>query len=138
LLALLLAACGGSSALTKSQLASKVNAACATLASAAQAAGTSPSDFNTNAVSAAAYLDKGKAAGDAFRASIDKLVPPDSEKATWNTFKTAVDKADTLLDTADRKAHNKDPSGLADYNQSQAEGNQIKAGAAQLGVTTCV
>ena len=138
LLATVLTACGGSSTLTKSQLVSKLSAACTTLASAATSAGAPPSDFDTNPVSAAAYLDKAKPAGDAFRASIDKLVPPDSEKSAWNTFVATVDKADSLLDTADTKAHNKDRSGLTDYSKSNAAGAQIKADAAQLGVTTCV
>jgi hypothetical protein len=137
--ACLIAGCGGggSSKLTKSELASKESAACKTVAVALRGLGDRPSDFATNPTSAAKYLDKLKAIIDKFDARTKSLAPPDSEKASFNHYVSLLDSATKLLDTADQKAHAKDPSGIQDFNKSNGYGPRLQAAAKTIGVTSC-
>jgi hypothetical protein len=137
--ACLIAGCGGggSSKLTKSELASKESAACKTVAVALRGLGDRPSDFASNPTSAANYLDKLKAIIDRFDARTKGFVPPDSDKASYDHYVSLLNSATKLLDTADQKAHAKDPSGIQDFNKSNAYGPQLQAAAKTIGVTSC-
>jgi hypothetical protein len=137
--ACLIAGCGGggSSKLTKAELVSKESAACKTVAAGLRGLGDRPSDFATNPTSAAKYLDKLKAIIDKFDARTKSLVPPDSAKADWNHLVSLLNQATTLLDSADKKAHAKDPSGIQDFNKSNGYGPQLQAAAKKIGVSSC-
>jgi hypothetical protein len=137
--AVLLVGCGGggSSKLTKAELVSKESAACKTVAVALRGLGDRPSDFATNPTSAAKYLDKLKTIIDNFDSRTKSFTPPDSEKADWNHFVALLNQATTLLDTADQKAHAKDPSGIQAFNKSNGYGPQLQAAAKKIGVTSC-
>jgi Flp pilus assembly protein TadG len=138
LLCAAIAGCGGSSkTLTQAQLVSKAHAACTTLFSTLNSVPAPPGDFKTNASAAAQYLDSIKPAVDTFRKTIDGLQPPSSLKAKWTSFASIVDNTGSLLDSADTKAHARDPSGIADYNKANANAPKLKATASAMGITGC-
>jgi hypothetical protein len=137
LIACTLVACGGSSKLTKAQLVSKANAACATYANEIRTVGPLPTDFKTDATVASRYLDQLKPPVTKFKATVDRLVPPDSLKSAWGQFVSLIDSSAQSLNTATQKAHAKDSSGIADFDRANSNGPAIRAAASQLGLTAC-
>jgi hypothetical protein len=137
--AIALAGCGGggSSGLSKPQLAAKANAACSAYTSAAGRI-TPPSDFTTNPVAAAAYLDKLRPLVTAQAHTLLGLKPAASAKPLWDQFTAGVKRLDALFYSADAKAHAKDRSGLSDLAQlatyKQSTLNPI---ANRLGASDC-
>jgi hypothetical protein len=111
-------ACGGGSSgaqlsLSKSQLAAKVNAACASYVKASTAV-PQPRDFTSNAASAAAYLDKLRPLVESEHAAIAGLKPVPELGARFEQFRAASSHELRLFVSALAKAHATDPSGLRD------------------------
>jgi hypothetical protein len=113
--ALALAACGGSSSggLSNAQLQAKVNAACKSYNTAVSKI-QPPSDFTTNAVAAAAYLDKVKPLVQGEYNAIESLKPSGSLKSDFARYLADGKHQLALFNTVLAKAHAKDRSGLAD------------------------
>jgi hypothetical protein len=102
---------GGSSGLSKAQLASKTESVCK--ASADKIRGISqPSDFATNADAAAAYLDKVDAVYKDAQQQLSAVKPADSLKSQWATINSKLGAVVKVVDDVTQKAHKHDKSGL--------------------------
>jgi hypothetical protein len=113
---LAVSACGGGSSpaqLSKSQLAARVDAACASYVKASSAV-PQPRDISSNAASAAAYLDKLKPLVESEHAAIAGLKPVPELRARFAQFRAASSHQLGLFESALAKAHAKDPNGLRD------------------------
>jgi outer membrane murein-binding lipoprotein Lpp len=138
--ALALAGCGssGSSGLSKSALAAKVNAACTAYKTGVNAI-PQPSDFVQNPVAAAAYLDKLKPFIDAEYNSITALQPDSSVKADFDAYVTDGKRQTALFNDARAKAHARNPAGLQDIRQAQVYKQTVLVPLERkLGFTACL
>src|SRR5207248_9442465 len=106
---------GGSSngKLSKSKLAAKVNAACASYAKASTAI-AEPRDFVSNAASAAAYLDKLRPLVESEHDAIARLDPAPEARAQFNRFQAASTHQLGVFENAPAKAYANDRSGVQD------------------------
>jgi hypothetical protein len=113
-----LAGCGGggSSGLSKQELAAKTQAICASSSKKINAI-QQPSDFATNPQAAAAYLDKVVVIYKDAANQLKALKPADSVKSQWNSITGQLDKLTALVQDIDQKAHNKDRTGIAELQQ---------------------
>jgi hypothetical protein len=107
---------GGSSGLSQKDLAAKTESVCSSSSKKITAI-QQPSDFTTNPQAAAAYLDKVLAVYKDAADKLKALKPADSVKSQWNGITGQLDKLITLIDDIDKKAHNKDRSGIAELQQ---------------------
>jgi hypothetical protein len=117
--ALAIAGCGssgGSSGLSKADLASKTTAICKDSATKIKGI-TQPSDFATNANAAAGYLDKIDAVYKDAQQKITALKPADSVKSQWSTITSKLGAVVKVVDDVTQKAHNHDQSGLSELQQ---------------------
>lgn len=133
-----LAACGGSSSssgLSRSQIVSQANTICA--AGVAQSASIkAPASFQNPTV-VADYLNKIEPITASQTAKLEALKPVNSVKPQWDTYIAARKFGLGLLQTLQRKANAKDPSGLTDLQQVPAMQRRIIAAADALGATQC-
>lgn len=138
-LALGLGACGGggSSGLSRSEIAKQANQICADGQKQQLAAGSAPSDFRTNPAAAAAFLDKYVPIVDGVASKLRALKPNAGVKADWSAFVAKFDQATMLVDSARTKARSKDASGIKDIQQAAALGNATNDAATKAGATTC-
>jgi Putative metallopeptidase len=138
--AIVLAGCGGSggsSDLSKTELASKANAICASSTAAVNRL-KAPADFSTNAVAAAAYLDKVLRLEQSGVDQLKALQPASDVKADYQAYVADLSHQLGLLRGADRKAHAKDPSGLQDLTALQTYQQKTSHPAAlRVGLTKC-
>ena len=137
--ALALGGCGSSSSsgLSKAQLAASANAACSAYTTAA-ARIPQPSDFVTNPVAAAAYLDKLKPLVAKEESTLLALKPSSSVKPLWDQIAAAGTHVDALFYDADAKAHAKNRAGLVDLEQGASyKQSTLNALSDQLGATAC-
>ncbi|MDQ6778876.1 MAG: hypothetical protein M3071_22235 [Actinomycetota bacterium] len=136
-----LAGCGGSSSsggLSRAQLASKANAACTSYNTAANSI-PQPSDFTTNPVAAAAYLDKLKALAGSTFVTITGLHPASSVKPDFVHYIAAERRSIGYLTAADARAHAKNPAGLKDLAAAaKYKRTTIVPLATRLGFTACI
>jgi hypothetical protein len=84
-------------------------------------------------VVAANHLDLLRPTFDKLDTDVNALVPPDAMKKTWTKFVADTGQITWLLDTTDRKAHAKDPTGVADFNTANRLGPTSRADAATGG-----
>jgi Putative metallopeptidase len=140
LAAIVLAGCGGSggsSDLSKAELVSKANAICSTSTATINKI-QAPADFSSNAVAAAAYLDKVLKFEQSGVDRLKALKPASDVKADYEAYMTDLSHQLGLLRSADRKAHAKDPSGLKDLDAIATYQKQTSHPAAlRLGLTKC-
>jgi hypothetical protein len=130
-----LAACGGSSTLSKSALVSKANSICA--AAVSQSSGIQqPTSFQNPAV-VAAYLNKIEPITASATSKLEALKPDSSVKSEWDAYIAARKSGLQLLQTLQHKANTKDPSGLADLQRVPAMQQQVVAAANALGASEC-
>jgi hypothetical protein len=137
--AVALGGCGGSSssALSKPQLVAKVNPICGSLRSAAIKI-TVPSDFTSNPVAAAGYLDQVVKLADVEYKHLKALTPDSSVKSDYNDFLASVGQDLASLKSGDAKAHAKDPTGISVLRDEGIHSNDItRPQAANLGFTVC-
>lgn len=138
-IALTIAGCGGSGDLTKSQLAQKVNAACAAYDAGLKRIGPQPNDFALNPASAAAYLDKVKPLLDTADSAVKNLKPDDSVKADFDRFLAAVARQRTYFESARTKSHAQDPGALQDISSAaNLKKDVLNPLDQKLGFTSCV
>jgi hypothetical protein len=131
--------CGGSGGLTRAQLATKVNGACAAYDSGLKRLGPQPSDFAQNPASAAAYLDKVKPLLDAAYNEIKDLKPADSVKADFDRFLSYVTRQRAFFESARTKSHASDPGALLDISSAGNLKKDVLTPLDQkLGFTRCV
>ncbi|MDQ6805768.1 MAG: hypothetical protein M3065_12550 [Actinomycetota bacterium] len=140
---LALAGCGSSSSTTSSglsraQLAVKVNAACRSYDTAANAI-PQPNDFATNPAAAAAYLDKLKKLANSTFVTVTALQPDSSVKSDFTKYVADETRNIGYLVSADAKAHAKDPSGLKDLEAAaRFKSTTIVPLDRKLGFTSCI
>jgi hypothetical protein len=135
--ALAIAGCGnsGSSGLSKAQLNAKASAICSA-ATANQPA--QPQDFTTNSTAAAAYLDKLLTVITPATNQMAALKPTSSLKAQFAAYVATLRQELALVESADRKAHAHDPSGIQDIQRASSFASQAKSEASALGFTGCM
>jgi Putative metallopeptidase len=137
---IVLAGCGGSggsSDLSKSELASRANAICASSTAAVNKI-PAPADFSSNAVAAAAYLDKVVRLEQSGVNQLKGLKPASDVKAGYEAYLADLSHQLGLLRSADHKAHAKDSSGLQDLSAMQAYQQKTSHPAAlRVGLTKC-
>jgi hypothetical protein len=135
--AVAIAGCGGSSGLSKDKLAAKANAICAKSTAAVDRI-PAPADFNTNAVSAAAYLDKVVRLEQSGVASLKALKPASGVKGQFDAYLADLSHQLALVRSADGKAHAKDTSGQQDLQALRAyQQRNSHPAAVRLGLTEC-
>ncbi len=134
LCAVALAGCGGggSSGLSKRDLAAKAESICSSSSKKISAI-QQPSDFVTNPVAAAAYLDKVLAVYKDAQGQFKALKPVDSLKPRWDTINGQLDKLVTLIEDIDNKAHNKDRSGIIELSQIRPITDSLNAETKAIG-----
>ena len=135
--AVALAGCGGSSSsgLSKAELATRADAACAAFS---QAAADIP--FSSEPAVAASSLDKLKRLRATKQQSALLQLEPDSRaKPLWDRYVAAVKHVGALFDDAAAKAHANDRAGLITVQQGISSYTQqtVIPIARQLGATTC-
>jgi hypothetical protein len=130
--ALALAACGGSSALSRSELVKKADAICADAQNQAShiAAPTSLQDIN------AAYIDPVTKIVDRTMSKLEALKPDSSASSDWNAYISAVKGTTTRMDAVRKKFDAKDPTALSALQAVNGNSN-AKALATKVGATTC-
>jgi hypothetical protein len=139
-IALVGAGCGSSSSssgLSKAQLKAKVEPLCASYITKGKAISV-PTDFTSNPVSAASYLDKVVALVEPLAGQIKALTPDSSVKADYNAWVQAFTHDIDLIKTAAAKAHAADRTGLETLNQEAAYDRTVtRPAATKLGFTGC-
>jgi hypothetical protein len=138
----MLAGCGSSSSggggLTRLELDARANTLCREATDAVKAVGALPPDFQTNPVSAAAYLDKVGPITDKTVIALAALIPDSSVRSQWADFIAKNRAAQQALDNARVKAHRDDPSGLQDFRAATGPLTQtVDASALAVGATAC-
>jgi hypothetical protein len=124
--------------MSEAQIDSKANAICQEGTARAEAVGAPPADIETNATSAASYLDRVVPISDKALSELQALMPGTGVKAAWNDFVAKSRAADLALDAARTKAHNDDPSGILDFEQATGPLTQaLDASARAAGATAC-
>ena len=132
--AIAVAGCGSSGTLSRSALANKANAICAS-ENAQSNAVQKPSGRDANAISS--YFDKLIPIATMGTAQLEKLKPDSSVASDWNAYLSARRDAINLLQTIDRKAHSRDSSGIQDLAQVQPAAARVRQAASKLGATQC-
>jgi len=138
--ALMLVGCGGGGGteLTRLELDARANTLCQEATNAIKAVGPLPPDFQTNAVSAAAYLDKVGPITDKTVSNLAALIPNASVRGRWADFIATNHAAQQALDDARVKAHRHDSSGLRDFQAATGPLTQaLDASAITVGATAC-
>jgi hypothetical protein len=127
-----LAACGGSSTLSRTALVAKANAICATAQTSAKQVAQP-----TSIAQATTYFDKIAPITDKETANLKALKPDSSVSADWNAFIDAQVAANTLLQSIRKKLDAKDASGIQELRQVDAVAQRVVSAATKLGATTC-
>jgi hypothetical protein len=136
---LTLSACGGgSSGLSRTDLATKANAICKSVNAKLDAVPAPSASGIQDAPTAAAYFDKLLPIVTSAQSQVEGLKADDDAKADWAAFVKAEASSTNLLKSVDAKAHAADPSGLSDL---QTEGPKtdaaVNAAAQKIGATDC-
>jgi hypothetical protein len=135
--ALSLAACGGSSGLSKAQLGAKVNPVCRSFVAQVKAIPVPP-DFVQNPAHAATYLGQLVAIVQKGTNEVAALKPDSSVKSQFDSYVQSLKHEVALLKSAQAAAQAKNPAGLQTLNQESAYNKTtVKPAASALGFSSC-
>lgn len=124
-----------SSGLSRTEIVAKANAICAA-GSAAGKAIPAPASFQ-DATVAAKYFNAVVPIVTRSLSQLEVLKPDSSVSADWNAYMAQRRLGVTLLETIQRKANAKDPSGLKDLQQAPAMQARLVSLAKAVGATKC-